>query len=440
MFAIATSFANRLLHLLQHSVSEFAATPFKSSRKRLIPLPLKALVVAAPIAAVLSISSPAYAASYSNAAIADLALGHVGETYGDCWTFVRDMIYQASGNMQDISAAAGGGDYFAHLSNAGGTQISSIGSLAKGDVVQEGGYGGHTYIIVGAVSGSTFDVVDANHDWADTVMHYRRTVTLDSNDRAYRFGSVGSSSSWNGVGNAKFFGSDRLYSGQTMSAGQYILSGNVQHVLMLQTDGNLVLYHNKSAVWNSHTAGSGATQLMMQMDGNLVLYTAAGTAVWNSHTAGTGHAYAAMQSDGNFVIYADSIGATWQSNTSGHANYTYEGSDRLSNSASVNIVNDYLRSADKRYALLLQPDGNLVLFGPGYHVLWNSQTAGSNAAFLIMQYDGNLVLYTAGGNVIWNSHTAGRGTSYGVMQNDGNFVVYNSSGQWTWQTNTDNTI
>src|SRR5207237_529299 len=160
----------------------------------------------------------------------------------------------------------------------------------------------------------------------------------DSNNKAFRFGTAYSQGTWNGVGSAKFLGTDRLYSGQTMSAAQYILSGNVQDVLILQTDGNLVLYHNRTAIWNSRTAGSGATQLKMQMDGNLVLYTAAGTAVWNSHTAGSGHGVVVMQSDGNLEVYSDSAGSTWQTNTGGQPMYTFTGNDRLQTGASSMIV------------------------------------------------------------------------------------------------------
>lgn len=384
------------------------------------------------IIAALGASMYARAANYNNAVIADKALSHVGETYGDCWPFVRDMIYQASGGTQDISAAAGGGDYFAHLSNAGGTRVSSLGSLIKGDVVQEGQYGGHTFIIVGLVSGSTFDVVDSNHDWMGTVMHYHKAVTLDSDDQAFRFGSA-SSNSWSGVGNTKYIGTDKLTAGQSMYAGQYIVSGNVQHVLMMQSDGNLVLYHNKSAVWSSHTANIGANRVVMQSDGNLVIYTSGGSAVWSSRTSGKGSSYAVMQADGNFVVYTSTGSATWQSDTGGHGTYVNSGVDRLNNNTTTIISNSYLRSADKRYALLLQPDGNVVLFSAGYHVLWTSHTSGSNAAFLTLQGDGNLVLKTAGGTVIWNSQTGGRGASSAIMQTDGNFVIYNSAGQWTWQ-------
>ena len=137
--------------------------------------------------------------SYTNADIADDALDHINEDYGaDCWPFVRDMIYQASGHTQDITAAAGGGDYFLHLQNAGGTQITSYDSLSKGDVVQEGRYGGHTYIIVSRVSGSTFNVVDSNHNYDNVVHEYQRDVPLDSNDKAFRFGTVTSGSSTGG--------------------------------------------------------------------------------------------------------------------------------------------------------------------------------------------------------------------------------------------------
>jgi hypothetical protein len=381
--------------------------------------------------AIAIMAAPASAISYNNATIADLALGHVGETYGECWTFVRDMIYKASDGTQDISAQSG--NYFDHLSSAGGTEITSSDNLTKGDIVQEGMNGGHTYIIVGPVSGSIFDVVDSNHDYAGTVMHYHRNVSLDSDDKAYRFGDIdgpSNKSGWGGLKGFNYFGSYRLTAGQQLRTGQYLLSNNAQFALVLQSDGNLVLYENGTALWASRTSGSGANHLAMQDDGNLVLY-AGGTPKWHSGTDGTSSFV--VQDDGNLVVYRASNGLpTWDSKTGGHKTYTGYGSYRLTGGSVLN-AGYYIRSSDKRYALLVKYDGNLVLYGPGYHVLWASNTAGTGANRAAMQIDGNFVVYAAN-TPKWSSKTNGISADL-VVQDDGNLVIYNG-GTPIWSSGT----
>ena len=281
--------------------------------------------------------------------------------------------------------------------------------------------------------GKSVTIEDYNHDYTG---HWgERTVATSSASGYIHFKDI----SWSGIGSAKYFGSDRLTTGQKMYAGQYLVSGNVQYALILQSDGNLVLYHGTGPLWASNTAGKGASYLAMQSDGNLVLYTSSGKPVWASNTAGKGGSYAVVQSDGNFVTYINGGGPTWASNTGGKTSYTYFGSYKLTNGQQM-PANDYIRSSDNRYALLLQSDGNLVLYGPGYHVLWTSKTPGSGANRLVMQGDGNLVLYQ-NGTPKWASNTAGNGSSEVIMQNDGNLVVYRSSdGKATWASNTNGKI
>ncbi|WP_329244156.1 protein kinase [Streptomyces sp. NBC_01478] len=60
------------------------------------------------------------------------------------------------------------------------------------------------------------------------------------------------------------------------------------------------------------------------------------------------------------------------------------------------------------------------------------QTARSK---LIMQPDGNLVLYDASGTAHWASQTQGAGNT-AVFQEDGNFVVYSAQHQSLWASNT----
>jgi surface antigen len=228
-----------------------------------------------------------------------------------------------------------------------------------------------------------------------------------------------------------FIGSDRLGVNQTLKSGQYILSPNAQHVLIMQGDGNLVLYGpGMRARWSSGTSGSGANRAVMQSDGNLVLYRPNNTAAWSSGTAGRGQSTAIMQSDGNFVIYKNGGGATWYTRTGGYSSLTYVGSDRLKSGQTLN-GGQFIRSSDKRFVALMQSDGNLVVYGPAYQVLWNTRTSGNGGARLIMQGDGNLVVYV-GSKALWNSETAGTGSSNAIVQNDANFVTYAASGSATW--------
>jgi hypothetical protein len=52
----------------------------------------------------------------------------------------------------------------------------------------------------------------------------------------------------------------------------------------MQSDGNLVLYHvNNAPAWASNTAGKPGSYLIMQNDGNLVIYQPI-VPVWASNT------------------------------------------------------------------------------------------------------------------------------------------------------------
>jgi hypothetical protein len=176
--------------------------------------------------------------------------------------------------------------------------------------------------------------------------------------------------------------------------------------------------------------------MVMQTDGNLVLYTATSTAVWSSGTSGTGAAHLSLQTDGNLVTYNNSSGSpTWWTGTGGHTATTAFGSDTLPAGQTL-LPQQYLRSPDKRYGLLLQSDGNLVLYGPGYHVLWSSGTSGSGATRLVMQTDGNLVLYNVN-TPVWFTATGGSGPAHLTLQADGNLVTYNdATGAAQWQSAT----
>src|ERR1041385_3340101 len=96
-------------------------------------------------------------------------------------------------------------------------------------------------------------------------------------------------------------------------------------------------------------------------------------------------------------------------------------------------------SCDGRFHLVMQGDGNLVLYqgvpAQPMTALWATNTWGTSGQTAVMQWDGNFVLYDAGWNALWASNTWNYPGAYLAMQNDGNVVVYSGpSAPWSSQT------
>ncbi len=120
-----------------------------------------------------------------------------------------------------------------------------------------------------------------------------------------------------------------LHSGQKLSKGeskgQGVPSPNYfyeskkypYHVLIMQTDGNLVLYKSNEdrtgmPTWATGTNPNGSYAIM-QEDGNLVVYDSNNKPLWASNTDGHPGAQLSVQGDGNAVIYQP----VWATNTAG---------------------------------------------------------------------------------------------------------------------------
>jgi hypothetical protein len=101
-------------------------------------------------------------------------------------------------------------------------------------------------------------------------------------------------------------------------------------------------------------------------------------------------------------------------------------------------------SADNRYCLIFQEDGNLVIYkfasAKKYNPVWNTKTNGIAMKTCIFQEDGNLVLYDYAGKPRWAANGgsvdkggSGKGDKFYptgpdshwlTIQNDGNLVIY----------------
>jgi Domain of unknown function (DUF1929)/Legume lectin domain len=115
------------------------------------------------------------------------------------------------------------------------------------------------------------------------------------------------------------------------------------------------------------------------------------------------------------------------------------GSDRLLQGQQLFAWQSVLKSANRQFQLALQRDGNMVLtqLTTGTRkVLWQSNTAKKGASRLVLQTDGNLVLYDKASTALWASNTAGSTGSYLVVQNDGNLVIYDQNNHPIWASNT----
>lgn len=87
---------------------------------------------------------------------------------------------------------------------------------------------------------------------------------------------------------------------------------------------------------------------------------------------------------------------------------------------------------DEVVHLASQPPGALAQF-----TAWDGVRQDINRhcdhGYLIMQTNGNLVMYCRAGAPIWSTHTAGTGAhNYFRVQDNGNLVVYNGAGHAVW--------
>lgn len=118
-------------------------------------------------------------------------------------------------------------------------------------------------------------------------------------------------------------GESILRSGEALYGGnygsQYLVNGNPRFVFYMQGDCNVVIYDMSWAVWATNTYGFQGwfCQLVMQTDGNLVLYVnyqntvCCWAAIKHTATYGNPGAYLVFQLDGNAVIRRTDGTAIW---------------------------------------------------------------------------------------------------------------------------------
>lgn len=129
-------------------------------------------LVAAAIMTITLVSSPAPArAEGTGSPIADAALRHLDTYGGQCWTFMQQVVAEATG------IRVTGPGYRQGYLNAGAIEVSADEAVA-GDIIQIasdanpgwGSYPGlHTAIVLKNLGGGRFDAIDSNQNWDEWV-------------------------------------------------------------------------------------------------------------------------------------------------------------------------------------------------------------------------------------------------------------------------------
>jgi hypothetical protein len=96
----------------------------------------------------------------------------------------------------------------------------------------------------------------------------------------------------------------------------------------------------------------------------------------------------------------------------------------------VVTANQSVTSCNGAYALVMQGDGNLVVYGSGGVAGWNTRTFGTGF-LLAMQTDGNLVIY-AGPTAKWDAHTNGHPGAVAKLEDDGRVTIRSAAGAPLW--------
>lgn len=179
----------------------------------------------------------------------------------------------------------------------------------------------------------------------------------------------------------KFFYGPSLHEGSTLNMNNCLTSKNMARRLMVQEDGNVVVYDSRDkARWASDTygQGEGPYKFRMQDDGNLVLYDSGDSAIWASNTndMGEGKRKLKLHNNGNMSIIDENLNELWVAEIpleDWEKEDSHNVQDRLcgqnGNFRSMR-PGSFLRSYEGDYTLAFTWDCNLVVFDGEFERVW----------------------------------------------------------------------
>ncbi|MCC6381205.1 MAG: SH3 domain-containing protein [Dehalococcoidia bacterium] len=136
-----------------------------------LSLRIRLLLVVLPSLVLVLGAGGSGASAETNGPIAATALKYVGTHGGQCWTFMQQVVFEATGRHV-------GGDYRQGYFDAGAVEVSAD-EATNGDIIQIAddsntspwaSYPGlHTAIVLTNLGGHRFDAVDSNQNWDEMV-------------------------------------------------------------------------------------------------------------------------------------------------------------------------------------------------------------------------------------------------------------------------------
>lgn len=216
-------------------------------------------------------------------------------------------------------------------------------------------------------------------------------------------------------------GTNTLQVGESLSAGQQLVSANKQYTASISGGDLLVFRAGYGEQYRSRQAVSQpGTRLVLQNTGDLVLLTDQLKPRWNTGTSGAKPGKLVLGNDGN-LVYTSSTGALlWSSGTATAQNSTL---GELPSGAA-------LTSPNGKVTATMQRDGNLVVQVNGVPT-WNSGTAGNPGARAVPSNSGLFVM-SIGNRPLWSANTPGSGTPKLAIGDDG-ILTLTIGGVVKWQ-------
>lgn len=222
-----------------------------------------------------------------------------------------------------------------------------------------------------------------------------------------------------------FITGDTLRSGPVLRTGDSLISSGGSYRLMMQANGNLsiLLTSTGRLIWSMQTSGHAGAWAQLQRDGNLVVHAADGSVLKTTGTGGhpSGSYGLQIREDSNLVITTPGGNPFWSSHTT---------NDTLGSTEALR-AGQSLQSSDRRFQVVMQDDGNLVLYDTSDGSIdWASNTD-VPGSMVTMQARGAMVITGPFGRVLWSSRTVVYPGAEAVLQTDGNFVIY-QGGKARW--------
>jgi hypothetical protein len=91
----------------------------------------------------------------------------------------------------------------------------------------------------------------------------------------------------------------------------------------------------------------------------------------------------------------------------------------------VLMAGQQLEAPTQAVSALMRGDGNFVVYrNDDWSTLWSSGTDGHPEASVVMQDDGDLVIYASDGKRLWSTATGGNPGAFVQLHDDGQLVAY----------------